>query len=93
MKEIGQIEQWTQAEYRPGVSAGAAARQLCRMLGAMAAAPTLKRMLEDMLADANVRSHDRHRILDEFKRAAPVEASAARRASFMRINRKDRNPL
>ena len=51
------IEVWAEAEYRDGVSAGAAARQLCSTLGANGCAPTLKRMLEDMLAEFNQEAH------------------------------------
>lgn len=51
------IERWAAQEYQPGVSAAAAARQLCRQLGCNGYAPELKRLLEDMLADANEQSH------------------------------------
>lgn len=81
------IEKLVIEEYRPGVSAGAAARQLCRSLGCVA--PTLKAMLEDMLADGNLQHFDRARILDEFDDAAPIAAAAARRKSFARINKKE----
>jgi hypothetical protein len=50
------IEKWTQEVFKVGVSAGAAARQLCRSLGAHGEAPTLKSMLETMLAEANKES-------------------------------------
>lgn len=83
---LNQIEVWAKEEYREGVSPGAAARQLCRSLGASGAAPTLKRMLEDMLAAANRASFDRSVILDDFADAAPTAANAARLASFRRIN-------
>ena len=46
------VEMWAEDEYRDGVSAGAAARELCRMLGASGHYPTLQRMLEDLLAAA-----------------------------------------
>lgn len=81
------IEQWARDEYREGVSAGAAARQLCRLLGAYDAAPTLQRMLEDMLGDRNMASHDRHMILRDFEAASPKAAAEARLASFKRLNR------
>lgn len=48
-----QIEVWAAEEYGPLVSPGAAARQLCRSLGAANEAPTLKRIIEDMLAKQN----------------------------------------
>lgn len=80
------IETWAADEYTPGVSAGAAARQLIRSLGCAGAAPTLKRMLEDLLAEANRASHDRHMILSDFEKAAPADAKAAQLASFHRSN-------
>jgi len=51
-------------EWRPGVSAGAAARQICRSLGPSA----LKELLEALLTEANEASHDRYLILDEIKK-------------------------
>lgn len=81
-----QIETWAAEEYRDGVSPGAAARQLCRSLGANGVAPTLKRLLEDMLSNANRRSFDRAMILNDFDEAAPDAAAAARAASDKRIN-------
>jgi hypothetical protein len=80
------VEAWAEKEYRPGVSAGAAARQLCRELGCSGNYPVLKRMLEDMLSDANVRAFDRSQILDEFRQAAPEAAAEAQRQSFYRLN-------
>lgn len=80
------IETWARDEYRQGRSAGAAARQLCRSLGASGCAPTLKTMLEEMLADANRASFDRSQILDEFCRHDPRAGHAARMTSFRRIN-------
>lgn len=47
------IEMWTSQEYREGVSPNAAARQLCRSLGANGQAPSLKGLLEDMIGEAN----------------------------------------
>jgi hypothetical protein len=47
------IETWAREEYRDGVSAGAAARQLCRSLGAHGGYPTTRRMLDDLLREAN----------------------------------------
>lgn len=52
------IERWVAEEYRPGVSAGAAARQVCRQLGCNGHAPELKRLLDDMLADFNEQNHE-----------------------------------
>lgn len=80
------IEVWTREEYRAGVSPEAAARQLCRILGCCDEAPTLKRMLEDMLASANDQAADRAAILRAFDEAAPKEAAEARRESFKRNN-------
>lgn len=86
MKDPNLIETWAADEYREGVSPGAAARQLCRLLGAHGEAPTLKRMLEDMLSNANFASFDRSQILSDFDAAAPAEAQAARMASHKRLN-------
>lgn len=80
------IEKWAREEYRDGVSSGAAARQLCRLLGMSNASPTLKRILEDMLGDINRASHDRHMILVAFDEASPNAAKKARRESFKRLN-------
>ena len=87
MSETTSIEKLAQDEYRGGVSPGAAAREICRMLGATGTAPTLRRLLEDMLADANRASTDRARILQDFADAAPDEAKEAKMASFRRMNR------
>ena len=87
------VEQWAREEYREGVSAGAAARQLCRLLGISGQFPTLKRMLEDMLADANRANQDRSCILADFDEAAPEAAQEARLASFRRINRMADAPM
>lgn len=80
------IEQWAAEEYKAGVSPGAAARQLCRSLGAAGNAPTLKRMLEDLLAKANRASFDRSMILNDFTEADPEAAAKAQAASFARNN-------
>ncbi len=48
------IEMLAKQEYEDGVSAGAALRQLCRSIEN---APTLKRLIEDELADFNRQSH------------------------------------
>lgn len=80
------IETWAREEYRPGVSPGAAARQLCRSLGASGAAPTLKRMLEDMLSDANRASFDRSMIIQDFKAFDTEAGLQAELTSFCRIN-------
>lgn len=80
------IEKWAREEYREGVSAGAAARQLCRHLGASGQAPTLQRMIEDMLADRNRASFDRSCILRAVDVAAPEDAPRIRRESFVRNN-------
>lgn len=78
------IEKLAREEYREGVSAGAAARQMCRCLDS---APTLKAILEDMLGEANRQAFDRSCILSRFAEAAPEEACAAHLESFARINR------
>jgi hypothetical protein len=80
------IEQLTVEEYRPGVSPGAAARQLCRSLGVYGGAPTLKRLIEDMLDDANRSSHDRNLILSHFADVDPGAAAVAKHDSFLRSN-------
>jgi len=80
------IESAAAEEYRPGVSPGAAARQLIRTLGCSGHAPTLKRMLEDMLADANKASTDRSRILADVRREDPVLSRKVAAASFQRNN-------
>ena len=85
-EDFDPIEGMAAAEYREGVSPGAAARQLCRSLGAHGVAPTLKRLLEDMLSNANRASFDRSQILSDFDAAAPEAAAAARVASHERIN-------
>ena len=80
------IEKWTQGEYRDGVSPGAAARQLCRTLGGVGGYDTLKRLLEDMLAERNRASFDRSCILRAVDVAAPDDAPRIRRESFARNN-------
>lgn len=80
------LEQIAREQYREGVSAGAAARQICLVLGASGEYPTFTRMLEDMLADANRASADRSRILQAFADAAPEEAHEAKMDSFRRAN-------
>lgn len=86
MSENNPIETWAAEEYREGVSPGAAARQLCRSLGANGVAPTLKRLIEDLLADANRASFDRSQILSDFAEADPEAAAEAQLASFARNN-------
>jgi len=78
------IETMAREEYREGVSAGAAARQLCRSLDGIA--PTLKRMLEDMLAGANRANFDRSCILRDLDAVAPDDAPRIRRESYIRNN-------
>lgn len=81
-----QINALVREEWREGVSAGAAARQVCRSLGAHGLAPSLKRLLEEMLGDANRDNFDRQMILSAFDRADPAAAQEARMASFYRCN-------
>jgi len=85
------VEKWAEDEYRDGVSAGAAARQLCRMLGAIGQYPTLQRILEDMLDNANRASFDRSCILRAIDVAAPEDAQRIRMESFKRNN--PRSPI
>lgn len=86
MSDENVIEKWARDKYRDGVSPGAAAQQLCRMLGAFGTAPTLQRMLEDMLSDRNRASFDRSCILRAVDVAAPEDAPRIRRESFIRNN-------
>lgn len=83
-KIVNAIEEFAKEEFQPGVSAGAAARQLCRTLGACGYAPTLKRMLEELLASANVASHERYLILRDFEAVDAPAAHSAKKASFKR---------
>jgi hypothetical protein len=53
------VERWVREYYANGIEGGAAARQLCRDLGCSGNFPTLKKMLEEMLADGNRGSHER----------------------------------
>ncbi|MEO9230893.1 MAG: hypothetical protein ABI216_18375 [Devosia sp.] len=92
MSDENIIETWAKEELRPGVSPGAAARQLCRSLGAHGVAPTLKAMFEEMLADANRASFDRSMILDAFRDAAPAAAQDATIASFNRSKNREPAP-
>lgn len=80
------IEKIVKGEWKPGSSAGAVARQVCRELGCSGRAPTLKKLLEEMLADANRASFDRSCILSEFEEASPDAAKIARHNSFDRNN-------
>lgn len=80
------IEEMTKSEWPEGRSAGAAARELCRALSCNGASPTLQRLLETLLGDANLQSHDRAMILSAFKEADPEAAAAARSESFARLN-------
>jgi hypothetical protein len=80
------IEKRSQDEFKDGASAGAAARQICLHLGIHNEAPTLKRLLEELLADANRSSFDRSQILRAFDEVNPDAATASRRESFSRNN-------
>lgn len=80
------VEDMAADAYREGVSAGAAARELCRDLGVHGGFPTLRRLLEDLLAEANDAAQDRAQILSDFANSAPESAAQARRDSFQRIN-------
>jgi hypothetical protein len=86
--ETNVIEIWAQLEYRDGISPGAAARQLCAHLGIYGGAPTLERLLEDLLADDSLAAFDRSLILKAFDEADPEAAAQARRDSFARLNKR-----
>lgn len=77
------IETLCEEEFREGVSAGAAARQMCRSLPR---GSKVREMLETMLAEANCRSFDRSVILHDFRELFPVAAQQSELRSFHRIN-------
>lgn len=81
-----ELEKLVADEWPAGRSAEAAARELCRSLGVSGIAPTLQRLLTDMIGRANFAAHDRNLILSDFAEAAPAEATAAKAASFERWN-------
>jgi hypothetical protein len=58
------IESWVADEYQIGISAHAAARQLCRRLEDF---PNLKRLIEDLLADANRGSFEQSQTTDTLR--------------------------
>jgi hypothetical protein len=58
------IESWVADEYRTGISAHAAARQLCRRLEDF---PNLKRLIEDLLADANRQNFEQGQTTDTLR--------------------------
>ncbi len=70
-------------EWREGVSAGAAARQICRSLDPSS---PLKLLLEAMLSDANEAAQDRSIILNEIKEFDLSFGKQMELASFNRIN-------
>lgn len=81
-----ELEALVRQEWPEGRSAGAAARELCRWLGAHGKAPTLVKMLQEMSANLNRANSDRAQILKDFEDAAPEAANEARYASFLRWN-------
>lgn len=81
------IDDLVKQEWHPGISAGAAARQLCRSLAADSA---LKLLLEAMLADANESAQDRTIILNEIMEFDLDFGKQLKLASFNRINHRDR---
>lgn len=83
---MNEIEKLVRDEYAQGRKGGAAARELCRSLGCFDIAPTLREMLEDMLAAANRASFDRSCILRAIDVAAPDDAPRIRMESIKRIN-------
>lgn len=81
-----ELEELVKREWPEGRSAGAAARELCRSLGVAGVAPTLQRLLSDMIGRANFASHDRNLILQDFAEASPEAARIAKLESFERWN-------
>ena len=80
---MNEIDELVAAEWREGVSAGAAARQVCRSLSFDT---PLRNLLEELLADANRASHDRYLILQRFKDHNAEAGFEAGNESFCRIN-------
>lgn len=80
------LERIVAAEWPEGRSAGAAARELCRTLGAAGISPTLQRLLNELLGQANFAAHDRTLILQDFAEASPEAARIAKLESFERWN-------
>lgn len=70
-------------EWREGISAGAAARQVCRSLDPSS---PIKLLLEAMLSDANEAANDRASILNEIQEFDQNFGKQLRLASFNRIN-------
>lgn len=81
------IDDLVKREWKPGTSAGATARQLCRSL---APDSPLKLLLEAMLADANESAQDRTIILNEIMEFDLNFGKQLKLASFNRINHRDR---
>ncbi|HRQ59794.1 MAG TPA: hypothetical protein PLN31_20460 [Azoarcus taiwanensis] len=77
------LEQAVKREWPEGRSAGAAARQLVYYLEP---APTLKKLIEELLAEANRRAFDRSMILRAIDVVAPDDAPRIRRESYIRNN-------
>jgi hypothetical protein len=84
---MNKIDELVKHEWQPGISAGAAARQLCRSLAPDSA---LKALLEAMLADANEAAQDRAMILYEIMEFDLNFGKQLKLASFNRINHRDR---
>lgn len=80
------INELVKKEWRTGVSAGAAARQICRSLAPDSA---LKLLLEAMLSDANEAAQDRAAILNEIMEFDLNFGKQLKLASFNRINHRD----
>lgn len=80
------LEAFVAREWPEGRSAGAAARELVRALGVRGLAPTLQRLLTDLLGQINFASTDRAQILADFANAAPEAARMAKIDSFERWN-------
>jgi hypothetical protein len=77
------VDELVAREWREGVSAGAAARQVCRSLDPHS---SLKRLLETLLAEANQASHERYQIVEDVRRDSPPIAYGVARRSYLRIN-------
>lgn len=80
---MNSLDDLVKSEWKPGTSAGAAARQLCRSLAPDSA---LKLLLEAMLADANEAAQDRTIILNEIMEFDLNFGKQLKLASFNRIN-------
>lgn len=81
--QLGTVSELVEREWRPGVSTGAAARQVCRSLDP---GTPLRRLLEELLADANRASRERYRILEDASAVYPRFGQFLALRSYRRIN-------